>query len=189
MIVVGKAQLEACRGYPEQFRGWGAEDEAMAIILDTLVGPHVRLPHDLIHFWHPAGPRGRHPDYSQNRLLFYGYSSVAGDPEAMWELINDFSLAHVRARRVRMVALVDLRRDGQVIKAGHAFLASVEEAHRENQRSVPLAVPAAEQPRADLDVIQRQIRRQAVRQVVKQQQTSFQDRRLELAGQRTRRQA
>jgi hypothetical protein len=181
-IVVERAKFEACCAYPEHFKGWGAEDEAMALILDTLVGQHVRLPNDLWHLWHPAGPRSRHPDYQHNRLIYYAYAGAAGNPDAMWDLLHNFTVAGVQGRRVRMVALVDIQRDGGVIKAGQPFLCTAEEARREAARGVPVAVPSADQSRTEIDL--RQLRRQQLRRAAStRQQPSFEDRRLAAAGQ------
>lgn len=59
MFVVRRVNYEATGGIPRAFRGWGGEDEALATILDTLIGPHVRGTAPLIHLWHVAQPTKR----------------------------------------------------------------------------------------------------------------------------------
>lgn len=88
VFVVSRPMLQATGGIPKQFLGWGAEDEALAVIFDTLLGPHHRLPGDLIHLWHPPQPdkRGGH---ARNRVEFSRIRSLAGDPEALWRYLQD----------------------------------------------------------------------------------------------------
>jgi hypothetical protein len=92
MLVVGRAEFEATGGIPRGFLGWGAEDECLGVILDTLLGPHVRLDADLLHCWHkPAAGRygaTRSPGYRQNRALFQRYLRTADNPERLWAALD-----------------------------------------------------------------------------------------------------
>lgn len=183
IFVVERAAFDGCGRYPEQFRGWGAEDETIGLIMDTLIGGHVRLKYDLWHLWHPPGPRQRHPDYSYNRLLYGAIAQTVGQPETMWALLNNEPVPLLQ--RVRMVALVDQRRNGTVIKAGQTFMASSEEAQREARRTIPIAMPTPQQPVLDVEMARGQYRRQRLRQVAKPlQQSSFESARLAAAGKR-----
>lgn len=56
LLIVPRAAFEATGGIPSAFVGWGAEDEALAVILDTLLGAHWRGSAGLIHLWHAAQP-------------------------------------------------------------------------------------------------------------------------------------
>jgi glycosyltransferase involved in cell wall biosynthesis len=93
ILVVGRSEFEATGGIPREFVGWGAEDEALAVILSTLVGPATRLESDLVHFWHkPQLGRGaatkRGPGYRQNRALYQRLLRSSGDPERLFAAVR-----------------------------------------------------------------------------------------------------
>lgn len=87
MLVAPRASFEATGGIPDGFRGWGAEDETLALILDTLLGPHERLAADLVHFWHPPQPEKK-ASSAVNRDGMRRFRAVMGNPEGMWALIQ-----------------------------------------------------------------------------------------------------
>jgi hypothetical protein len=90
ILVVGRPEYEATGGIPRGFVGWGGEDEALSVILDTLIGPHARLPHDLIHLWHPTQRQRtttRHQVHA-NRALYHRYLSCKDNPDLMWTLVQ-----------------------------------------------------------------------------------------------------
>jgi hypothetical protein len=87
-VVVSRATYDAIGGMPTNFDGWGCEDETLALILDTLAGPHQRLPQPLVHLWHPPQKTRRGNDYRRNRGLMAHYLSAAGDRIAMWALVQ-----------------------------------------------------------------------------------------------------
>jgi hypothetical protein len=75
--------------------GWGAEDEALAVILDTLLGPHIRLTAPLVHLWHPPQETRRHsPAYRANRQQLRRIRQVAGDELAMWAMVRGQGMTH-----------------------------------------------------------------------------------------------
>lgn len=86
VVVVSRSDYLATRGIPKQFCGWGAEDETLACILETLCGPHRRLPYPLVHLWHPA--QRRQVSTVGNRGLFQHFRRALGDIPAMWALVN-----------------------------------------------------------------------------------------------------
>lgn len=92
VLVVRRSDYVASGGIPPGFVGWGGEDEALAIVLDTLLGPHTRLPFDLVHLWHPpqAGGPGtsRSDDTRRNRALWRAYARLAGDVERLWAMVS-----------------------------------------------------------------------------------------------------
>ncbi|PJN54797.1 hypothetical protein PAEVO_15180 [Paenibacillus sp. GM2FR] len=89
--VLGREAYETVGGYDERFVGWGGEDEAFAYALDTLVGRHIRLEGEMVHFWHPfVGPDGN-PNYDSNYALYQRYSLARGDVNAMRKLILEQS--------------------------------------------------------------------------------------------------
>lgn len=68
IFVVSRAVYDAAGGIPSSFRGWGAEDQAFAVILDCLAGPHIRGAANLYHFWHNPHPSKRTPGNNNKRL-------------------------------------------------------------------------------------------------------------------------
>lgn len=136
MLVIERSRYEAAGGIPTVFRGWGAEDEALAVILDTLIGPHARLEHDLVHLYHPQERRFTHARYQANRALFHDVLARDGQPSEMWELVQawaDGLNPHDKipnGRRVRMVALEACKVGTRFIQRGATFFASPEQARR-----------------------------------------------------------
>ncbi len=80
LIVITPAQYLAAGRYDEEFRGWGAEDEAFALAARGLIGPPVRLDGPLTHLYHPPGLRVRDPHHLANRerLAVYRRAASAG---------------------------------------------------------------------------------------------------------------
>lgn len=87
--VLGREAYETVGGYDERFVGWGGEDEAFAYALDTLVGHHIRLEGEMVHFWHPfVGPDGN-PNYDSNYALYLRYLKARGNHKEMRLLIQE----------------------------------------------------------------------------------------------------
>jgi GT2 family glycosyltransferase len=149
-IVVDASAWDATGGMPMAFAGWGAEDEATAVILDTLVGPHVRLEHDLWHLWHPhARSDSAKAQQLANRVLYRQLASLAGDPDALFGVLERLALGEAPEQAVAcvgagvlMVALMDFQRGTEVIKRGGPFLATEDEARRHETRPRKIAVRA-----------------------------------------------
>lgn len=147
MVVVDRSEYQATGGIPEAFEGWGAEDECLGVILDTLLGRHDRLDADLWHLWHPPGRRTRDPGYRQNRALFRVFDRAAGDPAEMWELVQHVAAggdptgfeADRRLGGVIMVALEKFQRGTEVLDEGQTFRATEEEARRHEARPRKIA--------------------------------------------------
>lgn len=88
-VVVPRAQYVATGGIPEAFSGWGAEDECLALILDTMLGAHQRLDGPLLHLWHPpAEVNGRPYNLQGNRALLRQYLPMRGDPARLWPVLS-----------------------------------------------------------------------------------------------------
>jgi glycosyltransferase involved in cell wall biosynthesis len=89
-VVVSRAAYLATGGIPPQFVGWGSEDECLALVLDTLVGPHRRLKYGLLHLWHPERKRelGAMSLTRANRDLLARYRAAAGHPSRMWQVVQ-----------------------------------------------------------------------------------------------------
>ena len=86
LFVMSRAQWRRTGGMDPEFRGWGAEDEAFAVVADGVLGPHVRLDGDLTHLYHPPGLRTSHPRWEANAALFRQYRRAARTSRA--ELIR-----------------------------------------------------------------------------------------------------
>lgn len=87
IFVAPRAAFAATGGIPRSFLGWGAEDETLALILDTLLGPHERLGAPLIHLWHEPQPN-RAASSQVNRMQLLQFRQVAHHQEAMWQLLH-----------------------------------------------------------------------------------------------------
>lgn len=98
-FVVNRACYLAAGGMPRLFVGWGSEDEATALLLDTLLGRHVRLPQDLVHLYHPVGPERTRPTTLANRGIFHRLQMAARDPEALWAMVQQGKRPHLRGAR------------------------------------------------------------------------------------------
>lgn len=96
LVVVDRSAYETAGGIPREFTGWGCEDEALALVLDALLGPHVRLPGDLWHLWHEPGPRMKEAHYAQNRHALRRYQRAAGNADAMWAVVRRASRSTAR---------------------------------------------------------------------------------------------
>jgi hypothetical protein len=73
-----------------RFIGWGSEDMAWSIALQTLVGRPVRLHAPLFHLWHP--PQDKHTAMygsAANRALFRRYQHANKKRKAMQSLIGE----------------------------------------------------------------------------------------------------
>lgn len=147
MVVVDRSDYEASGGIPSAFVGWGAEDEALAIILDTLLGPHTRMGHDLVHLWHSPVRRMRHMAYKANKTILGQIMQLADSPDDMWELVSHLAgggdpdrLPTGRPGGVRMVATVKHQRGRDVVQVGDQFRVTEEEARRYDMRSAKIAV-------------------------------------------------
>lgn len=187
-FVVRRSDYEAAGGIPRCFQGWGCEDEAMGYVLDTLVGPHVRLEDNLIHLWHGKGLRARAQEHGKNRRLLASFMVAVGNPDAMWRVVTGG--ASERDVRVRMIALDAFRRGTQRFKPGDTFIASAVEARRHAARAEPVARPFRA---GDLEVVKREQsspmvfrRRQSQRTVEVAVHRNLEEERLAAAGRKLR---
>jgi hypothetical protein len=95
VIVDRQSALEA---HPDPlFKGWGGEDTAWAHTLDTLIGPHVRVPGRLLHLWHRPEKLTRL--HRGNAARTRAYRDAAGDKAAIRVLLRGGSPRVVRRYR------------------------------------------------------------------------------------------
>lgn len=90
MVVPAEAYWTA-GGSDERYIGWGADDAALGIALDTIYGAHVRFPAAAVHLWHERDKqnRGWHRNSIAQRQLTERYIAAAGDRDAMTALIGE----------------------------------------------------------------------------------------------------
>ena len=73
----------------ERFTGWGQEDEAWRLALETLAGPRARVDASLLHLWHPPQERlTRSIGSREGAELRRRYSLARGNPDLMRDLVD-----------------------------------------------------------------------------------------------------
>lgn len=89
LVVVAREVLDATP-MDSRFRGWGQEDGAWALALETLHGPCWRGTADLWHLYHPPAPRMSTAVGSpRSRALHGRYQDARGRPDAMRRLVAE----------------------------------------------------------------------------------------------------
>lgn len=151
MFVVDRSDYEAVGGIPLCFEGWGAEDECLAVVLNTLLEGQVRMQHDLWHLWHPTSRSKNVKQNKVNRQMLRLFLQFSVDPDTMWELTK-----HVReggtprtfansagsfANTILMEAIETHKRGKKIIKKGDLFRATDEEVRRHRARARTIARP------------------------------------------------
>lgn len=93
-VIVPRIGYLATGGIPAQFTGWGSEDNALALILGTFLGPALRGRTDCIHLWHP--PQDRKGDRVENmkRLRMIRSAAAQGRDHL-------FGFLHAHAKQVK----------------------------------------------------------------------------------------
>lgn len=84
-LVMPARAFDRVGGYIEQFTGWGYEDDAMRLALDTVWGRHQRIESYICHLWHPAPEAARfdQPHIVRNRKLVRRVARGRGNKRAM----------------------------------------------------------------------------------------------------------
>ena len=88
MNVMTRAAFEKVGGIDERFEGYGFEDVAFALSLDTLCGKHYRMEETIYHLWHPMAEI-HHKNIRNNHDLYLRYQAAEGNVEAMRQLIAE----------------------------------------------------------------------------------------------------
>jgi hypothetical protein len=101
--IVSREAFFTVGGWDRRFRGWGGEDHAAMVAMDTLYGPHKTTPGHILHIWHPVltpdtanDPKGKkriwaNQDGKQtNDALSGRYYWSKGNPQRMRGLVNEF---------------------------------------------------------------------------------------------------
>lgn len=83
-------------GFDARFIGWNYEDQAFAIVANTLLGRFLTTDETLVHLWHEGQPEmiapHKHAHYSAGEELFKRYQAAEGDGEKIWSLVNERKL-------------------------------------------------------------------------------------------------
>ena len=89
-FMLPRVAFEAVGGYDERHTGWGWEDLCLALAVETLWGPMLRIPGRVFHFWHPRSPETttNHPKAQEQIMLTQRYQAAVGNPDAMRTLIG-----------------------------------------------------------------------------------------------------
>jgi hypothetical protein len=80
--------FEAVNGFDERFQGWGGEDNAFVMSLDTICGQHYRMNEDIYHLWHPPAKVDAE-NYRNNLLLCQRYQAAYENKDVMKSLISE----------------------------------------------------------------------------------------------------
>lgn len=90
LLVIPRATFEVVGGFDERFTGWGHDDIAFGVAVDTLYRPHIRGPYSALHLWHPTPFMDNYgqPNNDVQRLLAVEYVKAAGDPDRMREVMG-----------------------------------------------------------------------------------------------------
>lgn len=88
LICVRAKDFAEVGGYDERWAWWGADDVAFGLSMETLVGPHVRVPGSILHLWHPTplAHNYGHERHPEQYALGERYKAAAGDREAMLQV-------------------------------------------------------------------------------------------------------
>lgn len=90
LVIVTADAFWKVGGSDERYIGWGADDVALGLALDTMVGPHERYPGRALHLWHPRGTQeaGRHWNAQAQVILSEEYMAAAGNVPAMQAILD-----------------------------------------------------------------------------------------------------
>lgn len=88
LLCMTASAFEKVGGYDENFIGWGYEDNAFRLAMDTLWSRHVRINSYCVHLWHeaPEEERFSQPNIQHNRRLYEKYAAAYGHRLAMQNL-------------------------------------------------------------------------------------------------------
>lgn len=91
VVMLPRGAFEAVGRYDESFVGWGYEDNAFYVAVETMWHPWHRMNSFVVHLEHPPGPRFESPNIEASRRRFRAYEACAGDVRRMQQLISSAS--------------------------------------------------------------------------------------------------
>lgn len=89
IVVMRCDQWFLAGGMDERFTGWGFEDTAFAIAVETMIGPLTNHHGTVNHLWHPSACNLASEQYKLNEALCARYAAAKGNVKKMQELINE----------------------------------------------------------------------------------------------------
>lgn len=89
IVVMRCDQWWEAGGMDERFTGWGFEDTAFAIAVETILGPLKHHHGTVNHLWHPSACNVASEQYKRNEELCLRYEAAKGDLPRMKELISE----------------------------------------------------------------------------------------------------
>ena len=92
LVLMSKSSFVKVNGYDERFKGWGFEDNAFQIAMDTIVGPFSRVEFGWsAHLWHAASNEDTwgQPHAELNQKILHEYRRRSGNVQAMLNFVKD----------------------------------------------------------------------------------------------------
>ena len=88
-MVMTRDTFIAAGGFDERFIGWGGDDDAFMVTLETLCGNYIKLDREVIHLWHPGMYWDIAPNKDGNAALLNRYWQAYNNKEEILKLINE----------------------------------------------------------------------------------------------------
>lgn len=89
MNAMTRSSFEAVAGLDERFQGWGCEDRAFAMSLNTICGNYFKMDEKIYHLWHKFGGSIKTDEYKRNLALLDRYKAANYNVEKMKKLIKE----------------------------------------------------------------------------------------------------
>ncbi|WP_338450561.1 galactosyltransferase-related protein [Niallia oryzisoli] len=89
LIVIPRENFEAVEGFDERFIGWGGEDDAFSLSVQTICGNLANIGGKIYHVWHPPSNYGTNPHGKENLKLLNCYKLARGNKKKMVKLIAE----------------------------------------------------------------------------------------------------
>lgn len=86
--LVPRRYFEVIGGFDTRFEGWGGEDNAFKMAMDTLCGPSINADNVVWHLWHPPANINSN-QYQLNYSLYEKYCQASGNRTAMLKLAKN----------------------------------------------------------------------------------------------------
>jgi hypothetical protein len=109
--IMSKEAFNFVGGWDQRFSGWGGEDHAAMVAMDTLYSPHKTIPGQVLHLWHPImTPEG--VEDNKGKLRMWANQTKPGTNNSL-----SGRYYYSRNNPKRMRSLVDEWKSGSIIKS------------------------------------------------------------------------